>query len=444
MKRSFHLSGPVLACLGFLFALSLCRAEAAPQLPDLSLEGLPATFRLLPPRPQIFWLSDFIYNPVSDRYVAFFIKKTVSGDGIYSRLYNSKGRPVSAFYPITEESPQSLGNCSLAYNPKDNVFLAVGTGRSYDDIIGLDLDGNGRLRGQGASFTIKKQTGKYSADDVAAVWVPGAGKFAVTWTQYPYSGPRETRSGNFLALVDRTFKKVLGPKKVRSQDRYGNARPLDDKLLWGSSEAAGNGERPVVWFTDFKGRVLTSYGDNGFIYPRPAMTGGVAEVYSALDPDHGTVFLYWTDADSFSQSDWAYSEIQYRMMSTGGKFMTPVYKMPKKAPHQPFLCPLYVPEEKRFFLVANEYLVIHSNYPKRIFFGGKLWGYYLDEKGRIQDKKGHFLVDPIPLIRTVLDPTLSMFVGPVAYRSPNKSCFITYHLARSNPPGDESWGLIYK
>jgi len=108
------------------------------------------------------------------------------------------------------------------------------------------------------------------------------------------------------------------------------------------------------------------------------------------------------------------------------------------------LNPLYIPEEKRFFLVANEYMVIHSNYPKRDFFGGKLWGYYLDEKGRIQDKKGNFLVDPIPLIRTVLDPMLSMFVGPVAYRSRDKSIFMTYRLINSNPPTDETWGVIYK
>jgi hypothetical protein len=221
--------------------------------------------------------------------------------------------------------------------------------------------------------------------------------------------------------------------------------PLEDKILWGSADdAPGGNVKPVVWFTDFKGRVLTNYGANGLIYPGGTLKA-LGYVQPTLDPDHGIVLLSWNSADHPSSSPITCLESCYRMMDTDGVFKSAVLKIPKREAFQ--LQPLvqYVKPEKRFFLVCSEYKIMSSQKPTRFYFGGKLWGFYMDERGRLEDKQGNYVVAPIPLTTTFLDPTTGMIPGGLTFRAKDKSFLVTYMIFYlTSEIHFEDWGLIYK
>ncbi len=429
---------------------SASRASAGPRFMEpWSPPDLPQAFQISPLRQSGFLLIGGVYNPVLDRHIVFLFERTAAADNIYSRQLNPKGQPASAWQKIWENEPDSIGETGLGYNGRDNTIFMVGTDGADDQIYGLALDGRGLPRGGKATpFIIKPKSGEYTAGPVRVVWLPASNQFVVQWSCILLDAG-DARNGQYLAVYDRNFKKVIGPRLVRQQTMVQGhpafLLPLEDKILWGSADdAPGGNVKPVVWFTDFKGRVLTNYGANGLIYPGGTLKS-LGYVQPALDQDHGIVLLSWNSADNPSQGSITYLENCYRMMDTGGVFKSAVLKIPKREAFQMQPLVQYVQSEKRFFLVCSEYKIMSSQKPLRQFFGGKLWGFYMDERGRLEDKQGNYVVAPIPLTMTFLDPTIGMIPGGLTFRAKDKSFLITYMIIYlSSEAHFEDWGLIYK
>jgi len=415
----------------------------------LSRASLPTPFRITPARNGLFFGDSVLYNPKLDRYVVFFDEQ-LSGwkQEYFSRVLDANGQPLCGAQKIFSSDPGLVGIPWIAYNPREDTFFFVSITRKRS-IYGLALDSRGRpLGGRATPISIKGDSGEDTIVRPNVAWIPSINQFAVSWISSKTDDPANSRNGYYLAMFDNHFKKVFGPRKVREQSVKNcyNLRafvlPLEDKLLWGSADdAQGSAMKPILWFTDFKGEVLESYGKKGLVYPGDAVPYG-GWVRAALDPDHGVVLLYWTYSDHSNSGKMKYWENSTRMMSTDGVFKTSVFKMPRRQPFQSDLIAEYAEAEKRFFLVCQEYIIFsNSSYYQ---FGGKLWGFYMDEKGRLENKQGKHVVAPIPLTETNLDPHGRIYLGDVASRPEDNSFFIFYGLNDRQSNDDQVWGLIYK
>jgi len=439
-------------CLAIGLGLSTIggtRLDRPAQEPSWS--SLPKPFRITPEQNGQFRAEPVQYNPKLDRYVVFYEEylSTSSWDvAFFSRIYDPTGKPTSGAQKIISSDPGMVGAglVYFAYNALEDTFFFVSLTRNRS-IYGLALDGSGRPLGGGATpIQINENSQANAVVGPNVAWIPSVNRFAVSWTSSDVKDPANSRNGYYLAIFDSHFKKVFGPKKVRGQfvnNGYflsATVLPLEDKLLWGSADDAPNSAmRPVLWFTDFKGEVQKSYGQKGLIYPGGAIPYG-GWVQTALDPDQGVVLVYWRYSNHHDVSKMKYWEYSTRILGTDGVFKTSAFKMPRQQPFQYAMIAACAAAEKRFFLVCEEYITFRTSY------GGKFWGFYMDEKGRLENKKGQHGAAPIPLIETNLNPRGFIFLGGgLAPSADNKSFFLTYNLRdyRQHFPF-QAWGLIYK
>jgi hypothetical protein len=278
------------------------------------------------------------------------------------------------------------------------------------------------------------------------LWLRSANQYVITWTYDDFKNPANPRNGQYLTVLGRDFSPQVKPKLVKWQQmknglHYSSLAVLPDKLIWGSSvDSTGTSVKPAVWLTDFKGRIMTSVGVYGMLYPDGAIPAAT-HVWPTYDPDHGRVLLHWIYVDGAPAT---YQENRYRVMDARGRLRTGVRTVPKREPFQLPGTVLYNPVEKRFFWACAEYKITYQEKPERWFYGGKIWGFYLDSDGHFEDKKGVDTLSPIPLTYTFLDPTKGMLFDRLAVNSSDGSAFAAYELFRQAVETDEYWGLIYR
>jgi len=88
--------------------------------------------------------------------------------------------------------------------------------------------------------------------------------------------------------------------------------------------------------------------------------------------------------------------------------------------------------------------ILYKASPERRFYGGKLWGFYLDDEGNLEDKLGNDKLAPIALTVTFLDPSAGMFFDTMVHNSKDNSYLAVYEIKRTGTTNREIWGLIYK
>lgn len=412
-------------------------------------DGIPQVFRITPTQSRHSTLAGVVYSPKLRFYVVFYVDHGAA-DLVFSRLYNANGQPMSGPQKILEMKLFSISGITVAYNARDDCFLLVGGDEHYDALNGVRLDGRGRLPGGPLTvIPVKPSTGDLSAFYPMAQWIAAASQYAVTWTYWDRNSPNHPRNGAYLTVLNRDFSVDLEPKLVRAQrmkdyPQVARLGVLADKLIWGGSEqASGSTRRPLAWFTDLEGKVLSSLGAAGRIVPEGGGPGWMS-ILPVVDPDHERILLGWSYSDEYQSGDAGYFENHFRLIDGRGRFTTGLRIVPKR---QPFQFPggaCYSPAEKRFFWVCDEYKIVHQDKPERSFFGGALWGFYLDSDGNFEDKKGNDALSPVPLTYTNLDPTMSTSFRGLAANADQKSYLVVYTLERRNSGSNELWGLIYK
>jgi hypothetical protein len=411
--------------------------------------GIPQAFRITPARQSNFSVFAVVYNPAIDLFVVFYLERT-DMDIACSRLFNGQGQPKSGPQKIFEMDKYTISSLSAAYNAREDRFLLIGTDQTHDAINGMVVDGRGRAPGgQQQVIPVKKSTGALSAWIPVVNWISSTNQYAVTWTYYDKQKPSDARSGQYLTVLNGDFSRYLNPKLVKPQTMKNDLHipflaVLENKLVWGSSEdGAGSGIKPVVWFTDFKGKIQTNIGAKGMIYPE-GTAKAVTWVRPVYDPDHGRILLHWEYSDKVNSFESTYVESHYRLMDARGRFKTGIRVVPKREPFQFSGEACYNPAEKRFFWVCPEYKILHQASPERRFFGGKLWGFYLDHDGNFEDKQGNGKLDPIPLTYTFLDPSADVSFDTMAHDSKDNSYLAVYGIERMATTANEVWGFIYK
>ena len=420
-----------------------------PLLGPGSPPAIPQAFRITPPRTGKFYYREAVYNSRTGRFIAFYVE-SFARDTVYSRVFDAKGTALGGPVKLFDTNPRTMGRLSVAYNPVEDEIFLVGAEETYKEVKGIPLDGAGRLRdGVLTVIQIKPETTTYSAIYPSVYWIPAKNQYAVTWAHSWWQKPLDPLSGHYLAVYDKDFVRVAGPRHVRQQtNKNDNLRsflcPLDNGLLWGSAEdATGTKLKPVVWLTDYNGKILTEFGSNGFSYPEAAGGFGCF-VQPVLDPDTGAVLLVWNIADQFYPWDQTKSVNHYRLMNADGSFRTSIKTIPKRRSFQTAPRIVYLASEKRYFLVCPEYEDIGSLDPMRCYFGGKLWGFYLDSRGNLVNKAGSSGAVPVPLTATFTDPKVGMILMSLAGPAQDGSLFVAYVLAQVSGQTAEAWGLIYK
>jgi len=410
---------------------------------------IPQAFRITPSRQSYFSVVGVFYNPKIDLYIVICCERG-NKDLVYSRLFNGKGQPKSGSQKILEMDKLTISALSAAYNAREDRFLLAGTDMTYDAINGMVLDGRGRLLGgQPSVIVLKPNSGAGSTLGPVVNWIASTNQYAVTWTYYDYEKPSNARNGQYLTVLNSDFSRYLNPKLVKPQTmknafHFPFLAVLEDKLVWGSSEdGAGSGIKPVVWFSDFKGKIQTNVGAKGMIYPEGTAKAEM-RVRPVYDPDHGRILLHWEYSDKANTFESTYVENHYRMMDTRGRFKTGIRVVPKREPFQYPGEARYNPAEKRFFWICPEYKILMKTSPARRFYGGKLWGFYLDNEGNFEDKLGTDKLAPIPLTYTFLDPSAGMFSDTLVHNSKDNSYLAVYEIERTAATIRELWGLIYK
>jgi len=414
-----------------------------------SPSALPQAFRITPAQSGKYYYRDAVYNSRTDRFIAFYVE-SFARDTIYSRVFDAKGRALSGPVKIFDMNPKTMGWFSVAYNPVEDEIFLVGAEGTYKEVKGIPLDGSGHLRnGVLTVIQIKPETTTYSAIYPSVYWIPAKNQYAVTWAHSWWQKPLDPLNGHYLAVYDKDFVRVAGPRHVlqltaKNDNRRSFLCPLDNGLLWGSAEdGAGTKLNPVVWLTDFKGKIVSGFGSKGFAYPEPAGGFGCF-VRPVSDPDTNAVLLVWNVADQLFPWDQTKSVNHYRLMNSDGSFGTSIKTIPKKRPFQTAPRAVYLASEKRYFLICPEYEDVGTLDPRRFDFGGKLWGFYMDSRGNLVTKAGASGAVPVPLTPTFTDPKVGMSLKSLAGPARDGSLFVAYELDQVSGQTAEAWGLIYK
>lgn len=418
-------------------------AEAAPA------SGPPPAFRITPPRRGSFFFMDAVYNSRTDRHVVFYLE-TALQDTVYSRVFSAGGRALGGPVKILETNPRTIGWLRAAYNPVTDAILMAGGEGAYDEVKGIPLDGAGRLRGGKLTvINIKPATTGYSALMPRVYWLAATNQYAVTWGHSWWEKPLDPLNGHYLAVLDEDFALVSGPRHVRQQTAknencFAFLCPVEDGLLWGSAQdGVGRRVNPVVWLTNFKGKLMTGFGTKGFAYPEGT---GAFECFvrPVRDTDTGLILLTWQIADSLFPWDQKTSLNHYRLMNPDGSFKTPIKKIPKRQAFQTAPLSAYLASEKRYILVCPEYEDLGDLALQRFNYKGQLWGYYLSAEGAFEAKGGAPGASPVALTPVFKDPKLGLRLATLTGPARDGSLFIAYELAVSNTRNAEAWGLIYK
>jgi len=434
--------------------------------------SIPNAFKISPSRSNFFEMIKIVYNPQIDRYVVFFFEFAGSNFIVCSRLYSSKGKPAGKLQQLLNKHYSELCFADIAYNKKNNQFLLIWSDGYYDKITGKLLDGEGKdltagKEGDLASkeVVIKPASG-YNGDGFypRAVWIPGKNQYAVAWFadyRFAGAGPTHPKNGYYFASLTSKLRKKVKPKMVRHQTTKNQiyfVRTLiasENKLLWGGADDfgtwKGSWSRPMVFFTDLEGDMTprTTQDTASVIYPGPKVKA-LGLVGAAYNPSSDIILLYWTKTDNMSTSKQTYRELFYRMMDIKGKFKSGKKRIPKKTNFQTSASAKYNSVEDRFFLVYPEYKVLYeatdlasfSVDKYKSFWGGKLWGLYISNKGKIVDKDTG---SAIPLTDVFKEENERMRCSGIAYNSVGNEFFITYDLINNiSYFYEEIWGLIYK
>jgi hypothetical protein len=96
--------------------------------------------------------------------------------------------------------------------------------------------------------------------------------------------------------------------------------------------------------------------------------------------------------------------------------------------------------ENRFFLGGLEY----KSYDKAsyYFWGGKLLGFYVNNKGGTEDKGGQPSATPVPLLGYVMDPSCHVNFEALVPDVPNATLFAGYSITQKKGGQQSLWGLL--
>jgi len=445
MKMRHKTPATILALLT-LYAGSGESRPSSPAGPDIRSEALPKVVRISPPQAKYFKPIDIVYNPKRNLYVAFYWEIGVK-DTVYSRLLNAKGQAAGAPQKLWETGRVCISSAKVAYAEANDAFLIVLVNR-YNAVVGVPTDGRGKPpSGTATVVAIKPETTAGHIWNARVQWIPTVNQYAVTWTYG--STPSDPQNGQYLTVLDDDFNFRVKTKQVRKQTmknaiHWHDVTVAADRLAWNSTEdGPGEGIKPVVWFTDFKGKIQTGIGAAGMVYPG----GSFAAAYPAhavFDPDRQLLLLRWEVSDHTWLLDVTYRENFYRIMSLTGRFRSPVLRLPRRTSFQFSGNACYNPVEKRFFWACPEYITNYSSSPPRVLYGGKLWAFYIDSQGNLEDKAGKDRISPIPLTAAEMDPDKILEMSILAHNAKDNSYLVAYDISVQSRNIQDIWGPIYK
>ncbi len=409
-------------------------------------EAIPAAFRITPVREAFFPYYGTAFNSLSKRYVAFFGEAGLHDFIISTRLFDAKGRALAGPAVIGRMQDDYLDDGDSVFNAREKQIFSVGCSMDYDAVNGQLLDGSGRSLGAAGKFVlIKARSGRDTAIYPRVLLLPTVNRYLVAWGRKLQ--PDDGRNGIYFAILNADLTFRVRPRLLRAMATKNTvcaAYPelVGDRILWGSAQdGAGGSVKPVVWFTDLKGNIMTQYGANGLIFPGGSIKGR-GQVHAVTGPPDGRILLHWNAADTGSALTQTYRETSYRLMDPTGRFLTPVLAMPRRAAFQTSADAVYNASEKRFFWACAEVLVQFQENPLRQYFGFKLWGYYTDQDGRLVDKKGTPKIAPVALTGTISDPKSGTMFGGMEFNPSDRSYFLSYWTYGEKSAA--AWGLIYK
>jgi hypothetical protein len=414
--------------------------------------GVPQPFRIARMAYVPAYVDGVIYNPHSDLYVviihACFNQKL---SRFYTRLFKADGTPRGGLREVIEIDGY-IYSVSVTYNSQDDLILVVGSGGSsktqFDSIRAGVLDGQGRLVESQPYIDIKDESGTFTGFFPQAAWIAETNQYAVAWSSWNPYKTSDPANGHYLAVLNSDLSFKVKGKQVRRQacsvyqPSYIHILPVGKKILWGGADVANAEQlKPVAWFTRLNGSVLPGYGSQGFIYPGTPVKGG-GSLVPAYDPDHDRFLLYWNVGDDYYSDKTTYCRTYFRIMDSKGRFRSGTSALPQKTAFQTSGCAVLNSQEKRFFFVGPEYRILsHGN---TWHYGLKLWGFYLDHLGHIEDKSGKDRVVSYPLTDTLMDSHQDGALNAVGFSPKDNSYFIAYGVYDEANRRVDLNGIIYK
>jgi len=369
---------------------------------------------------------------------------------VFSRLYNSKGKPLSPFskvLPVTlkvadhasEHSP--ILYVDVCYNSTDNKFLLIWISKEYDAIYGIKLNARGNRKGiKSKIFTLKKRSNVFgSAFYPLIVWVPGKDLYAMGFLSVDvWSLPKNMpKNGYYLSTFTTSVTPKNTKKKVKSVKVFHQMFPLTtllavgNKLFWGSGEEIDKDwKRPSVWMTKHTGKNLSATPAirSGVIYPGQKAKY-INSVNAAYDPGRDRFLVTWMHSDKDLEMDRISQSNSFRIMNGDGNFIGKEQKVPQAQHYQSQAKVTFDQMDDHFFLVCAEYKILtdaglastSSLLDSKLLWGGKLWGYKFNTRGKKIGSR-------IPLSKVFTDVDLSLSFSGAYYNSFDDQHFVTYYL----------------
>ncbi|MBN1224663.1 MAG: hypothetical protein JXB23_15545 [Candidatus Aminicenantes bacterium] len=440
----------LIALVGIILIGGSLSAGLFDEQPVADINDILRTIRLCPAVPGTYLVVGVIYNPNIDRYVVFVLERRKKSDRLYSRLYNTKGGATTNFRKVIDFNSW-VGYMDVVFNPRDNLFFLVGGDNYFSEINGAVFSGDGLLIGGEEDYIqIKPDTGSGSAIFPQVNWIETTNQYTVHWVHYDWQNPDNYVNGQYLSLLNGDFSFAVKKRKVRQQSmrnylHYAKVLPLDDGLLWTSGEdGPGARNRPVVWFTNFRGKIRYDipYSSGGIIHPSGAGDGHglVTAVYNAADDNF---LLHWNEANSPWNSEQIYAVNRYRIMERSGKFLGPWQEVPKKSPFQTAGVIVHNSVENRYFCVFPEY---NRHIPKEYKYqvGGKLWGVYMDNMGNLEAKNGIKKWAPIPLTDLYTNKLYELEFNGMTFNYDRNEYLNFYSIYNTANNTYRCWGSIFQ
>ena len=405
--------------------------------------ALPAPFRISPPNPTIYIPISVFHNPKSGRYVAFYSEWSAARSVIWSRLFDASGRAVSSPYAVLVAKKDGYWIAHVAYNPVDDRALLVYNDMNGSTIRGQVLTGEGKILPGFSTMILKPAAEPDSGISPRAIWLPALSRWGVAW-KARFRNPSEARRGLYLSVFDSRLRRIVAPKKIFGMTDFKTEAAINDvfvaseKIFFSTGMDAGPGlAKPVVFFTDQRGNSA-----GGPISPGPG--AGNMLLRASYNEHKRLLLLHWTALDRLEFSQATKGDTFYRIMDLEGKFKTPVRKLPRSLPFQYDSRSVCLAGEGRFFLVTAECKTLFSTAPRRVYWGGKVQGFYVSNTGVVQTKAGASGGKAIALTGRFMDPDQGMSLGPVAFNFSLNEVLASYYLSGLSSQISDIWGVIYR
>jgi len=420
------------------------------------------SFRITPKKTAGYKWIGAVYNPNLDLYIVFFDELSYTADGpvqkIYSQPLNRKGKKAGSLYPVraTQGWENYFPDVDVTMNARENEILFVWTDESHDEIGAIALNGEGKhiISGGGVKPVVVKpssQSGTGSRPQVE--WISSRNLYAIAWSYWDYDSRTSLDNGFYLAVLNKALKRTLKPTKIRQQTMKNEAYiistllPLEDRLLWGASQDSAKKIKPVVWFTDFKGEVITGPATkrDGSIFPGKKVKGE-GDVYAAYNRYYDQHLLMWNAADRHDLLDQTFRDTYFRIMNSDGSFMFKKRKMPKKFRFHSAIPPIFNPIANNFLVVYMEHKILYQGIPYQLYYGGRIWVTYIDEYGNLglpDDSQQ----EAYPLTDVFTDKATAMIVNQVTYNPLHNEYLVAFSVADTSrfvSWDTELWGIILK